>query len=221
MKCEEIRENLSAYADGELHGEARHKVEAHVRACPACSARLNALLMLQDKLREGLPEVAQAPDIADAVMASLPVTERRAARRSYWRLAWVVPIAAVLIALALMPHPRVSIHQATDRRALVIRPTVRSTAKVSRQPSVRTVKRQSPPAHRRLVAAVVRRKAVRRHVAQLGEDKPAADTVVVTISARALLAAAMEHRVVNPPPDPIVQSAQRPEIMPVVRVERM
>ena len=36
MKCDEIRENLAAYLDGEIEGASRRTMDAHFATCPAC-----------------------------------------------------------------------------------------------------------------------------------------------------------------------------------------
>jgi len=36
MKCEEIRENLAAYLDGEIEGASRRSMDSHLSGCPAC-----------------------------------------------------------------------------------------------------------------------------------------------------------------------------------------
>ena len=40
MKCEETRELLDAFHDGELQPATRAAVETHLRSCPSCSAAL-------------------------------------------------------------------------------------------------------------------------------------------------------------------------------------
>lgn len=55
MECDQIRENLSAYVDGEISGEERDQVEAHLVACETCAlalAELNAYLERIGKLEE-------------------------------------------------------------------------------------------------------------------------------------------------------------------------
>ncbi len=38
MKCNEIRENLAAYLDGEIDGAPRRALDDHLSACAACAA---------------------------------------------------------------------------------------------------------------------------------------------------------------------------------------
>jgi hypothetical protein len=60
MRCEEIRELLSAYIDDMLDGESRKEVEAHLGACPSCSKEEKALRNLVRELNS--LEKAKAPD---------------------------------------------------------------------------------------------------------------------------------------------------------------
>lgn len=43
MKCEEIREDLAAYLDGEIEGASRRAVDDHLAGCAACSKERDAL----------------------------------------------------------------------------------------------------------------------------------------------------------------------------------
>jgi anti-sigma factor RsiW len=42
MKCEEARENLAAYLDGEIEGASRRAMDDHLAVCPACAAERRA-----------------------------------------------------------------------------------------------------------------------------------------------------------------------------------
>ena len=42
MTCHELIEFLSAYVDGELSEDVRFRFDAHVAACPECSAYLKS-----------------------------------------------------------------------------------------------------------------------------------------------------------------------------------
>jgi anti-sigma factor RsiW len=51
MKCEEIRELLDAFHDGELQPTIRAAVEAHLHTCASCSAALAAHEALRNRVR--------------------------------------------------------------------------------------------------------------------------------------------------------------------------
>ena len=57
LSCEEAKSRLSAHLDGELSGEERRELEAHLEACAACRAELEVLRRL-DKAFEVLAEPA-------------------------------------------------------------------------------------------------------------------------------------------------------------------
>jgi anti-sigma factor RsiW len=42
MKCDDLRENLAAYLDGEIEGAPRRAMDEHFAACPACAAERRA-----------------------------------------------------------------------------------------------------------------------------------------------------------------------------------
>ncbi|MSQ47036.1 MAG: hypothetical protein EXR78_01405 [Deltaproteobacteria bacterium] len=63
MTCEEIREELVAYHDGELAEQDRHQVVAHLSTCPACTqeaASLARIGQMFSSLERGTP----SPDFA-------------------------------------------------------------------------------------------------------------------------------------------------------------
>jgi anti-sigma factor RsiW len=64
MKCEETRELLDAYHDGELRPSTLAAVKAHLRTCSACSAELAVHETLRSKVRS----LARTP--APAALAS-------------------------------------------------------------------------------------------------------------------------------------------------------
>lgn len=71
VTCEEVRELLPEYVDGELHVEG--EVEAHLASCAACSAELAAYRgMLADLA--GLRDLgeAPAPELLQRTLAMIP-----------------------------------------------------------------------------------------------------------------------------------------------------
>ena len=61
MKCKEITQLLSAYADGELSDELRDAVNMHVQGCAVC----NELLAEQVKLHERIGVIGTTPPLPD------------------------------------------------------------------------------------------------------------------------------------------------------------
>jgi anti-sigma factor RsiW len=67
--CDQTREQLSAYLEGELTGVRRLRVRMHLAGCSACSAALRSLRKTVERLRElgDLPDAT--PSVAPAVVA--------------------------------------------------------------------------------------------------------------------------------------------------------
>ena len=74
--CREFIELLSAYVDGELSEDVRFRFDAHVAACPACSAYLEsyeATVKLAKAALSGSddPVPAEVPeDLVKAILAA-------------------------------------------------------------------------------------------------------------------------------------------------------
>jgi hypothetical protein len=104
MKCAEVTEMLSAYADGEIGGRRAAELRVHIAQCDSCRAQLEALGALQSRLTEMMGEPMEATDVSDLVMASLPA--RTTPRPVRW--GWVGAAACLLILLGawLMLSPR-------------------------------------------------------------------------------------------------------------------
>ena len=60
MNCGRVRQNLSAYADGELGTKLRRKVAGHLAACEKCSAELSRLEEVTEAARKSLLKVVSA-----------------------------------------------------------------------------------------------------------------------------------------------------------------
>jgi anti-sigma factor RsiW len=96
--CEERAEALSAYQDGEAGPEERREVEAHLRACPACRERLDALAALRAGLR-AWPDAAAAPGLSDRPLEE-SVRGRRLPPALWAAAACVAAIGIVALLLA-------------------------------------------------------------------------------------------------------------------------
>lgn len=110
------REDLAAFADGELTGERAAQVAAAVAADPALASEVEAHRALRARLAEHYAPVAAAP-VPDRLAALLTQSqeaevvdfaeakERREARRTIPRWGWIVgpALAASLALVVLMP----------------------------------------------------------------------------------------------------------------------
>ena len=108
--CTEYQELISAYADGELSGHDKMRVEAHLRLCAHCSSALETYRVISAAVNESC---APAPDSLRAgVMEQLASadTPRTAADMKNYKLVKTIltryaPVAACL-ALLLLTVPR-------------------------------------------------------------------------------------------------------------------
>ncbi len=107
MKCEEIKEILSCYADGEAPGEERRVAEEHLASCAACRDLVRRMRVVGAGV--GRSEAAVPPGFRDAVFARmereglLPGRRRLGAFPIRW-LAIPAAAAAALALFVLMPR---------------------------------------------------------------------------------------------------------------------
>lgn len=74
MECNELREHLHAYADGQLAPELADAVAVALTDCPDCQSELDEITTLSELAREGLLAPLDEVDfsaMADAVMARI------------------------------------------------------------------------------------------------------------------------------------------------------
>jgi len=110
MTCDDARDLVEAYHDGELGTEDRARVEAHLQGCAACARDLASLRALSDRVRS----VGRAP-LPDGLTGRIEVALARSEpaqpdRRRLGRLvashlaAAVVGAGAVALAVNLFTH---------------------------------------------------------------------------------------------------------------------
>ena len=101
---EALLERLGAYADGELGGLARWRLERQLRRSPALRKELEALLELSARISEALP-AAGDPDLWPALALRLPAADARRAEAVRSRRpgrGWAWGGAALAASLALV-----------------------------------------------------------------------------------------------------------------------
>ncbi|AKK10710.1 zf-HC2 domain-containing protein [Corynebacterium uterequi] len=102
LSHDEIQSAISARLDGEPAGLDDAVIDAHVQACPECSAfqtraaHLSAALMYVESPHDGM---SPPPDLADTILAGVDPQWRRgmASRR-----AWLATARVVLVVLAVL-----------------------------------------------------------------------------------------------------------------------
>lgn len=105
MKCEDIRERLVEYHEGELDGEGRMHIEAHLRNCKGCREELRAIEGLLCAVA-ALPVPDPWPGFARRLHARIEKDKQERSPR--WmsglrlRLAWSASISLVLVVGGLL-----------------------------------------------------------------------------------------------------------------------
>jgi len=112
-RCREWREWLGAYALGQLPGEERAALEAHLDGCPGCRAEAEALLgvagllLLADPERVAAPAPRPPAELGERIAASVRVERRARRRRGRLRLGFALAGAgaavAIVLAVVLLP----------------------------------------------------------------------------------------------------------------------
>jgi hypothetical protein len=100
MECDEVREELGAYALRALEPEERWAIEEHLRRCPLCREEAGAYEDAAGALALSVPVTSAAARLRSRVLAALPaasqdVAEARARRR------WLAPAAGIAAAAVI------------------------------------------------------------------------------------------------------------------------
>jgi anti-sigma factor RsiW len=96
VTCDEARELLSPFADGELDLVRALEIERHLAECPACAAALEGLRALSARLAD--PALYHRPPAAVAARVRASLRPRRSFP---WRRGGIAVAAALLAAVAL------------------------------------------------------------------------------------------------------------------------
>lgn len=103
MSCERVREQLTAYLDGDLDADRGSAVRGHLRGCEACRKVAHDEAALRDGLR-ALPPVDPPASLWAGVQQRLAAAEVADAERPAWRRAlsrWLMPQQLWLPGLAI------------------------------------------------------------------------------------------------------------------------
>ncbi len=87
------------FAAGNLCGEERATVIAHLESCPSCQEIVNSLTTVTDQLLLLAPRVEPPPGFEQRVLASLPTELAARRRRQRPRYRWVTLAAAAALVL--------------------------------------------------------------------------------------------------------------------------
>jgi anti-sigma factor RsiW len=103
VTCPQIRDLLSAYADGELDLVRGLEIERHLQGCPTCAAALERTRSLSALLGDAALYHQPPPGLQERVRASLGRVKGARGRLASlsWRRLGAVAAAAALVTLAL------------------------------------------------------------------------------------------------------------------------
>ena len=88
MNCRRIQKSLSAYQDGEIVGEERERISAHLEGCPACRSAYAELEQAWQRL-EKIPEIQASAGFERRLFERInAVPEPRSRRRFPW-VSWI------------------------------------------------------------------------------------------------------------------------------------
>jgi anti-sigma factor RsiW len=85
MKCRRIQKRLAAYQDGEIDGEERERIAAHLEGCPACRSAYAELEQAWQWL-EKIPEIQASAGFERRLFERIDAVSEP---RSGWRFPWV------------------------------------------------------------------------------------------------------------------------------------
>ena len=72
MKCQESKQMIYAYLDGELSKNEEHILFSHMAVCDACQIDMDRARVLQDLLEKTITHIEPPQDFAQKIMANLP-----------------------------------------------------------------------------------------------------------------------------------------------------
>lgn len=102
MQCRDLKELLSAYADGELSRTQKEFVEEHLAGCADCRATLEGYRAVNQKLTT-LRKTPTMSDIKGSTMSSIKGKRMRKPIQRWLRPSLaIIPVAVILIAIMII-----------------------------------------------------------------------------------------------------------------------
>lgn len=84
MNCHHIQKRLSAYQDGEIAGEERKRIAAHLEGCPACRSTYAELEQVWQSL-EKIPEIEASAGFEGRLFERINAVPEP---HTWWRFHW-------------------------------------------------------------------------------------------------------------------------------------
>lgn len=97
MSCDQDRQKLAAYLDGELAGDEQQSMQEHIRACPACAAEIAATVSLRRAMKPAASRFTPSADFRRRVQVQ--VTSRKSRGQRWLWPAAILAVATVLLAV--------------------------------------------------------------------------------------------------------------------------
>jgi putative zinc finger protein len=157
MKCDEIRDQIDDYVDGELQAGERDAVARHLLECPACREEERALRMLLDGAAALPRELSPARELWPGIAARLRSNVVAFPRRPFQPLT-LLAAAAVLIALSSAITWRIARTPATAVATTRPNAAVFSLAAFRPAPDLLEAEREYASATSELLAAIEARR---------------------------------------------------------------
>ena len=102
MKCEDVHEDIEAYALGALDQTQRQRVESHLRHCSDCYALYRAARVTADQLALSVPLYRASPRLKERIMGGIGSFQSKPIGPAFLRTKWAAGAAAmVLVAFAI------------------------------------------------------------------------------------------------------------------------
>jgi anti-sigma factor RsiW len=102
MRCHRIQKRLAAYQDGEIGGEERERISAHLEGCPACRSAYAELEQAWQRL-EKIPEIQASAGFERRLFERINAVPEPRSWRSFPWVSWIYRVypapamAAVLL----------------------------------------------------------------------------------------------------------------------------
>ena len=100
MSCETLSDKLTGYLDRELDERAAGEVEAHLRQCVTCSARLERERRVRAAVQAHLKPLRAPERLRSNVRAMLRAPAQRSQRPRTWIPTWAASAAALILGVA-------------------------------------------------------------------------------------------------------------------------
>jgi anti-sigma factor RsiW len=104
MTCNDVRQHWMLYLDSEGDAELHFRISDHLGMCPACAEWFSQQQRLEQGLTERLAAGSETPELWQRVLTRAGVGRPVTRRRRWFVLGGVLAVAALLLAVVLLPR---------------------------------------------------------------------------------------------------------------------